>query len=238
MDRTKVDLASKTLQADLDKLGDMATLAPAVSVDLISAFSDAKGFVLAGTWKRAGVELTAAAAPSDSSSDYGRTMIPIAPNGNYQMDIVFSKVGIGGVWVHLPLPNSEVMLQVGASYAPGYTGVRHAVAVLDFYTRSASETIPSTLRSVLEDKRAYRLQVGVAAAGDKATIVVAIDGTVVIRWTGLQSDLSVVGSWKQPQPKCIGLGVGGQTSATFYSARLLMLTGKAVPSDKLPAAPR
>jgi hypothetical protein len=242
MDRTKAEVAQKKLQADLDKMGDVFALTASVSIDLLKAFSGDKEYVLAGTWERKGEELHGTARAGDYSSYNGRAVIPLMPQGNYEVEMRFSKTGPGGVWVHLPLANAEVMVSVGAGTASSsYYGYSYkpAVATLEQVSRSSyRDDIASTLRATLDDNHAYLLQVRVTTAGEKASIVVALEGRTVISWSGNASDLSVYSYWKQAShPRCLGVGVGNPSTITLHSARLRMLTGKAVAPEKPPAPP-
>jgi hypothetical protein len=246
MDRTKVELAQKSAQADLDKLGDVGGLAPAVSFDLIKMFANNKDIVLSGTWEKKGRELTGAPPKANSASDYynGRIQCPIVPQGNYEIEIRFSRLGNGGLWVHLPVASSEVMLVIGSSTTYSYssmyyyeyygTSYKPSVAMLEQARVKSyySDTSASSIHGDLADDHVYNLKVTVATSGEKVQIQASIEGKSVLKWAGTSADLSVYSYWRIPQPRCVGLGVGNQTTVKFLSAHLRMLSGKAVPLDK------
>jgi hypothetical protein len=248
MDRTKIELAQKTAQADLDKLGGADSSALAVSFDLVKLFTNNKDIVLSGTWERKGKELTGSSAKGNSASDYynGRIQLPIVPQGNYEIEIRFSRVGGGGLWLHLPIPSSEVMMVIGSSstnssyysyyYGYGYN-YKPAVAALEqVRQRYYYDDSVNSVHGDLEDDRVYTLKVDVTSASDKVSIAAFLENQAMLRWIGPAADLSVYSYWKIPQPRCVGLGVGSQTTVKFLSARLRMLSGKGIPLDKFNAA--
>ena len=98
---------------------------------------------------------------------------------------------------------------------------------------NANET---TFKLALADKHPYLLQVKVTLAGDQVTIAAALDSQPVgqvVRPAECASPLTPY--YACPQPKCIGLAADSNTALVYTSARLRMITGKAVPLEKYEA---
>jgi hypothetical protein len=229
LDRTKAELAMKKLQADLEKLGDTSTSA-GLWIDLLKRLATTKDLAMVGTWQRTDSGWTGS---GTTGSQGGTIQVPLVPRGDYELEIRFVEtVGNGGVWFHLPVPDTTkaaCMLALG--------GWSNSVTALELIEGKYGTSNPTTTKLPLEPRHIYLLQARVTLANDQVTIAAVLDGKPLLKWTGPASSLAVYPSWAIPQPKCLGLGVGAKSTAAFISARMRMLNGKVVPIEKYTPAP-
>jgi hypothetical protein len=190
-------------------------LVPAESWIDVLALADPKRDAVMGTWERraAGLALT-----QPVGAD--RLMIPIAPQGNYVLQVKFVRLsGNETVFFALPVASGQAALSL-SSWGGG------AFLLVDREIRPGR----------LENGREYEVEIKVMIEDDKATIDVTLEGKPLIAWKGLLSSLTYPSDWRLPQQGCIGLG-GWQVPLVFKSARLRMLSGKAkvlVPAAAIP----
>jgi hypothetical protein len=223
IDRTKAELALQKVQADLEKLGD-TTLAGSRWIDLLKLIDPSRDGI-SGDWQRGDAGLTVS-----SNRRGAKLQTPIVPLGNYELQVKLNETsGGGGVLVHLPLPASDVMLIVG--------GWGNAIGALELVNGDSGRGNVTTTPCAVENNHPSTLLVRVSATGDQVAITATLDGKPVTKWSGPQSALSVHEFWAFPQPKCLGLSIGGRSSVIFQSARLRMTSGKAVPLDKYTPPP-
>ena len=125
--------------------------------------------------------------------------IPIKPGRSYELRITFQRPNGGGdvFGEYLPVGDSLVVIfmrphQIGLDAVDGKSMVENETAKGgDFGT----------------DKKNHVLSVSVQQGGQKANILVLLDGKQQIDWKGEPSRLSVNQAyWSQPPPASLGLG--------------------------------
>ncbi len=231
LDRTKADLAMKKVQADLEKLGEAAASNTGLWIDLLKLLSTPKDYLLPrSSWEHVDAGWTGTGGPSG-----GKIQAAIVPQGDYELEIKFTKTAKdrtsnNGVWIHLPVPDASK----AGCMLHRRRREQHDRRIRTDQRRSARMN-PSSARFSLDDNRSYTLQVKVTLAGDQVTMAAAIDSRPIVKWSGSPDALSVWSMWQMPQPKCVGLAAGANTTVTFTSARLRMTSGKAIPLEKYTA---
>ncbi len=224
LDRTRVELAVKKAQDETARLGG-DPLARGRWVDLLKLV-DLQKDVLAGEWRRDGRALVVTRADPTPPNPNCRLMIPLAPEGNYEMEVRFVYVGTTTVGIGLPVGTRKVNLFLAAMY--GQAGGLHMISGRGFMSNETTVK-PNKLVS----GREYLLQVKVTSDRDQAQVAAILDGNPFISWKGPVAALSPGGwGWDWPDPK--RLGIGG--ASTLLSARLRMLSGKAEPTRPIGAA--
>ena len=228
MERTKAELAIKMVQGELDKVGDLAFLGkPKPWIDLLKAIAPARD-ALSGVW-----HWTDGALVMDPIRRGGKLMIPVMPLGRYELELKITRTaGAEGIAVILPVGRTGADVVLG-----GWRNTTSGIEMINNVVANKNET--TVAAGSLEEGRLYTVHIRVSAAGDQASISVALDGKPLTRWAGPQSALALAEGWGLPNAKCLGLGVSGRTSFAFKSARLRMLSGKAsaVARSEPPPAP-
>jgi len=213
--RTQATLALKEIQAALEKSGGPPPKsARGRWIDLLPLADPAKDGVK-GNWKRQDSALAII-----SRTPYGRIMMPVAPEGSYELQVKFIRTSGGEcVAVILPVGSARVVLML--------SGWHGAASGLDTINGKRAEGNETTVRpGTLVNGREYALHITVVAKGDQAEIAVRLDGKPYTAWRGPQSALSVYSDWDLREPGCLGLGTWKAT-VVCRSVRLKMLSGEA-----------
>ncbi len=225
LQRTQATLALKEIQAAFEKSGGPppAQSARGRWLDLLPLVDPAKD-VVKGDWKRRGSALAII-----SPTKNGRIIIPVAPEGSYELQAKFVRTsGDCEVAVILPVRSARVTLMLSAS-----RGHQSGLSLINGKGANDNET---TVRpGTLVNGREYALHITVLAKGGQARIAVLLDGKPYINWRGPQSALSLYPNWHLREPGCLGLGAFASV-VVFRSVRLKMLSGEA--RLLRPAAPR
>lgn len=207
----KALLALKTIDRELDRLPPAATAGP--WHDVLKGVDPAKHGV-AGEWRKTATRLGAAAATAS------RIVIPVAPNGDYELKIDFVRTdGDNDVDFILPVGSAAVALML--SHRSGMAGGLSLIDgkfCQDNVTRSPGK---------LANHHRHSLYVRVIARGEDVEISARLNGRRLVRWSGPQKSLTVPRDCRMPRTSALGLGVGRGTTAVFYSVKLRMLSGKA-----------
>jgi hypothetical protein len=181
---------------------------------------------VSGNW-----HLTDAGLTMDADRRGGKLMIPIMPLGRYELELKVTRTGgAEAIVAIIPVGRSGADIVLG-----GWHNTTSGIELINDVGAAKNDT--SVNPSGLDEGRLYTVRVRVSAVGDQASISVALDGKPLTRWAGPQSALALAERWGLPNAKCLGLGVGGRTSFAFKSARLRMLSGKAVPPPKAEPPP-
>ncbi|KPJ74918.1 MAG: hypothetical protein AMS14_04570 [Planctomycetes bacterium DG_20] len=183
-------------------------------IDLLPLIDPAKDGVT-GHWKRQGSALAIL-----SQTVAGRIMIPVAPEGSYELQAKFVRMsGDDCVAVILPVGSARVMLALS-----NWHGQDSGLQMINGKTPRDNGT--AVRPGTLVNGREYALDITVVAKGDQARIAVRLDGKPYIAWRGPQSALSLSPNWALPKPGCLGL-VTYRSVVAFGSVRLKMLSGEA-----------
>ncbi len=158
-----------------------------------------------------------------SVSFYGnrRIILPVAPQGSYELQAVFvRRGGEGAVGFILPAGSTGVVLALSND-----GGKRHELGMID--SQSASSGRPAVIPGKIINKKEYALYVKVLLKGDRAEITAALDKKPLIFWRGPASALSIPPGWELHAPGVLGLGSGPDSHTGFRTVRLRMLSGEA-----------
>lgn len=205
MDRAAGTLAVSKVAKALDEMGG------APWIDLLAQVDPATDAVT-GLWRRH-ADGVAIAEPQKHS----RLLIPVAPQGSYELDVRFVRLGgTEDVNVILPVGTSQVMLMLS-----GWQGTVSGLELVGGKRASSNET---TVRPAgLETGRQHSLHLRVLVRDDLAEIAVVLDGKDYLRWRGPVSALTLDPYWRLPEKACLGLGA--YCTVVFQDVRLRMLSG-------------
>jgi len=236
LNRTAATVALKKVEAELVKLGGAAAsgtaavpkdgvIKPGKWVDLLSLVDPAKDKVK-GNWKFRAKAL-AIVTPIRS----GRIMLPIAPEGNYELEVKFERTsGRNVVAIVLPVGSARAAVQMGGWHGEGwYWG---GLGRINDKRAYANET--TVKPGDLDSGREYVVTIRVLAGRDGHQVAVSLNGKPYIAWRGPESALSLAKDWILPQRGSLGLGAY-ESTVVFRSVRLKMLSGEARllrPKDK------
>jgi hypothetical protein len=175
---------------------------------------------VSGRWKREGDFLRGNAyGKGDKRVGSPRLMLPVAPQGSYELNVTFvRKGGLSTVRAILPVGQGAVAVGIngGKEYGCGLTLVDGEIA---------SRNGTFVRHAQLAGGREYALEIRVLLAGNEAEISASLDRKELIRWKGRQSSLSVSDASRLPDPKCIGLGSYSQV--IFKEVKLRMISSEA-----------
>jgi len=168
---------------------------------------------VAGKWtlESAGLEVLPSA--------YARLMLPVVPDGNYELDLRFMRVaGDEILVVHLPTGSSPVTAILAAK--GGYYGLETIGG------KGVRENATTRRQGGLERGREHHFAVKVTREGGGVAIEAALNGRSIINWKGPASALSAHSCWSMPNRMTPGLCTYG-SQVIFRSVRLRMLSGEA-----------
>lgn len=186
---------------------------PGAWVDILSLVDPAKDAVK-GTWRRQDKALAV------EPVEHGRIMIPVAPQGSYELRVSFVRQsGNQSVDFILPVGSSAVAVVLS-----GAEGAVSGLWSIDGNEADHNEAKVSPGR--LQNGHEYRAECRVIVQGNQAIITVTLDGEPYFRWSGLQSALSVLDTKRLPDPTVLGLGAFG-SNTVFRRVALRMLSGEA-----------
>jgi hypothetical protein len=218
LDRTRAELAVKKAQEEIEKLeGD--PFAKGKWIDLLRWIDPEKDTVK-GKWQRTAAGLVVA--PGRES----RITVPIAPAGAYELELKVIR-GPGKECGHtiLPVGNAIVLFVLN-----GWDGARSGLSNIG--GKDAAQNGTAVPPASIRIGQPFGVKVKVVPEGDQASVNVALDGKPYVAWKGPQSALTIHPDYVMPNKKCLGFGAY-QSQLTIQSARLKMLSGKAVPTRPL-----
>jgi hypothetical protein len=140
-------------------------------------------------------------------------VIPVKPQGNYEMSIVFQSDGASDVGFTLPVGNSSVSLLWEQRSAGLY-----------FVNGSVVWFARDKLPLLTADRNQHLLYAKVLTKGDLAGVLVMVDGAEIGRWEGAAADLMPLTEFESPDSKLPALDLW-TGRAGFFSASLHMLSG-------------
>jgi len=214
LDRKRVALVAEQVAEALDGLG----WKPRATGRWINLVKLADVGTHEGQWKRTDAGLV----PPDANF-YRRIVLPMKPQGDYDVEFRFTFAIKGARWtgVFLPVGQSGAWYSCWAdfSWLNNIDGVEMNNKSKAPHRASLYNGLPHTVR------------IRVMSRGDKAVVASTLDGFPVMKWVGLASALPPPNHYGIPPGR--SLGVAAETGgATFHTARLRMLSGKAVPLRK------
>jgi len=216
LDRTRVELAMKKAQQEIAKLGGEAS-SKSQWIDLLRLI-DTQRHVVAGKWERTNAGL----ATDAPTATHWWTEVPLMPSGSYELEVKFVRVSGWDVAVGLPAGSAAVTFVMA-----GWAGTVSGLETVNGREIDSNET--SVKPGRLESGHLYTADIRVQVSQGNVDIKITLDGKPYIKWTGLQKALSPSTPWGVRNSKCVGLGACS-AKVVFQSARLRVLSGKAIPA--------
>ena len=182
-------------------------------IDLLAPIDVARDKVL-GKWTKDKNGLNCVKSGPDAS-----IASPIVVNGEYDLSVSFTRIsGDEAVDVLLPVGSHTCLV-----FFSGWNGDCHGIEWIDGKWGCKNQTTvrPGKLINGIK----YDMFVKVRSKQNMASIEVFLNNKPIIRWQGNESSLSLRQGWSL-QPQRIGFGTW-KIVATFYSAKLKMISGKA-----------
>lgn len=167
-----------------------------------------------GTWAWGGTALGIS-----KSAPRARVLVPVMPDGNYEMTATFSRVdGLGSTRFRLPVGANACMLILGAD--------KEQLCGLDSVDgNGAAENPTKTLAPSLAGPAKHTVYAKVLREGEKVRVTVALDEKPLFAWSGTVSQLAVPEEWDLSDDAAMGLGAS-DTRVIYQSVLVRMLTGR------------
>ena len=214
MDRTRVELAVQKAQDEIAKLGGEAS-GQGRWIDLLRLI-DPQQDAVAGRWEHRREGLCIAA------TEHSRIGSALSITGSYELEVRFRKAAGDDLAVVIPVGTAGVCLVLG-----GWGNTTSGLEMIN--GRNASQNETTVRPGGFDVGKVYTVSLRVTVEDDKAAIAVSVDGKPFTAWAGPWRSLAVNPmAWTLRSPNTIGLGAF-RCSVVFLSARLKMLSGKAVP---------
>lgn len=169
------------------------------SQDLLSRV-DPKKHARRGDWSAIGQQLIS------PSQTYARLELAEAPEGNYRVEVQFTKLEGDCMAMVFPVGDTPAVLVVS-----GWGGKTSGIAFIDGKDANRNATTRDGTLS-LNEKHTLVLEVDLLEGG-RAKIAVAMDGAPYLSWQGERSAVSSDRQWSLRRPRAIGLGA--------YSAKIV-----------------
>jgi hypothetical protein len=213
------DLARATATLTLKRIQDALAKLPAgkpTPGDWIDCLRlpDLDKFCLTGRWSVGNASL----AMFDQDLN-GRYTIPVAPTGNYEVQVSFARMtGDNAVVVILPVGPTACGLVLSAA-----SGAASGLEAINGRWAGANETAvrPGTVVNGQE----YSLAIKVMLQGAQADISATLDGKPFVHWKGPTSALSIYPGWEVENSKCVAVGAC-HSAVEFRRVQMRSLTGE------------
>ena len=193
------------------------TIKPGTWTDLLPLIDLEKDKVK-GDWK-----LQAKALAIVTPIRTGCITLPIAPEGDYELEVKFERTsGRNVVAIVLPVGSARAAVQMGGWHGDGwyYGG-------LDRINGQRAYSNETTVKSGdLDNGREYVVTIRVLAGRGRAQVAASLNGRPYIAWRGPEAALSLAKDWVLPQGGSLGLSAY-ESTVVFHSVRLKMLSGEA-----------
>ena len=212
---------AKAVEADMKET--LVNTLPGEWIDLLKLI-DPKKHTVSGKWEKVKTGLR-----GYKQAAACRIMIPIVPNGSYEMEASFTRrQGNGAIVFMLPVGKKEVMFALSSSPSQGgFNGM----SMIDGKTVYQSGN-PTTVRGKkLTNGRVHRVAVRVEISGQVAKVQADLDGKHLVNWSGKQTRFSIPAPWKLPDNRLFGSGIW-DAEVDFHEMKLRMSSGKATPWEK------
>ena len=216
MDRTRMELALKKAEEEIAKLGGDAST-KSQRIDLLKLIDPERDAVV-GKWHR-----TLAGLSTSGPADCSHIEVPLSATGSFELEVRFVRISGRAVAVFFPVGAGHSSFHMSGGMGRDVGGIEciNGLGVDHNETRVSPGT--------LEDGHPYTVNIRVMLAQANVEIVVTLDGKQWVKWTGPQQALGLHPNWRMRHAKCFGFGVNN-SQVVFQSARLRMLSGKAVPA--------
>ncbi|MCY2930102.1 MAG: hypothetical protein NTV86_11525 [Planctomycetota bacterium] len=178
-----------------------------------------------GTWAWGGTALGIS-----KTAPRARVLVPVIPDGNYEMMATFSRTdGLGSTRFRLPAGADACLLILGAD--------KEQLCGLDSVDgNGAADNATKTLAPSLAGPAKHTVYAKVVREAEKATITVTLDEKPLFAWSGPAGQLAVPEEWDLSDDAAMGLGAS-DTRVIYHSVLVRMLTGrlKSSSADELAA---
>jgi len=153
----------------------------------------------------------------------GRITLPIAPEGDYELEVKFERTsGHNVVGIVLPVGSARAAVQMGGWHGDGwYYG---GLGRINDKRAYANET--TVKPGDLDNGREYVITIRVLAGRNHAQVAASLNGRPYVAWRGPEAALSLYKEWVLPQRGSLGL-FAYESTVVFRSVRLKMLSGEA-----------
>jgi len=206
----KLKHAARPLGPGRPKPKEALTTGRARRIDLLKLIDPAKHGV-SGRWEKKDNMVGVLPSP------YARLTLPVAPDGDYMLGVVFVRKSGRYVAVILPVGSGAVAFYLGFSDYPTLRTIDGST----YYNRESR-------LGRLTDGKEYSVVAKVAVRKDQARLVIYVNGELAIQWQGSTSALVPFSGWRLPDPGTFGLGAN-DAQVLFKEAKVVL--------DKAPKAP-
>jgi len=230
LERSKAASALQQVETALEKLAAPAPPDPAW-VDLLKLVNLSR-HVVAGTWAPKGNGVGVLPFPD------AYLAIPALPDGNYELQVGFSRTTVSGqgVAIALPVGKGMALLRLGGESRTSYRSSRSRLGSRRTTSYSSGLELVrgdefnhnSTTRdgSSVATQSRHVVEITVTLDGNNAEVAVKLDGKDYIKWKGAQGDLTCPELKTRKQvPKALGLSADSST-VLFDGARVRVTTGQ------------
>jgi hypothetical protein len=175
---------------------------------------DLRRHVRWGTWVWSGSAL-GISRPEPRS----RLVIPMIPDGNYELMATFSRTeGLGSTRFYLPVGHSSCLLVLGAD--------KDQVCGLDRVDgEDANTNTTRTLAPSLAGPAKHTVCAKVLCQGEKVGITITLDEKALFIWNGTAGELSRPIEWSLSDMASMGLGAS-DSRVVYHSVQVRMLSGR------------
>jgi hypothetical protein len=170
-------------------------------VDLLPVVDPTKD-ALTGKWQVNSGKLEVLA-----GDDTARLAIPLLPQGDYALQIKFTRASHGVLGIVLPIGSRRCLAVFG------YQGKANGLDTID---GCRADSNPSTFQGQLNNGRSYVLDVGVRIDGNEAAVTITLDDRPWVFYRGPIPSLALHEEWKLR--KLGGLGLLAQADLTVVVA--------------------
>ena len=184
----------------------------------VLAFVDPAKDKIEGTWRRTDAGISLEDGPS------GTLAIPVAPKGNYEFRVKFTRTS-GYDTVSIVLPAGPKAVAVLISF---WGGLVSGLANIKGKDPKDKDNETGVRPGGIENNVEHTVYAKVIAGPSLAEITVTLDSKPLVNWKGRTNDLS---PW-YPTGGCLGLGISN-SKIIWHSAELRMLSGDAKPMRPL-----
>ncbi len=168
---------------------------------------DVEGDKFLGTWSRQGNAVTGSG---------GHVTLPVLLEGSYEFEVTFTR-NTGGDLLCFTIPVGSRVCQLNlAAHGNQFSG-------LDLIGGKLLVENESKRPGALVNGRRYTIRYEVRLEGQSVHITTLLDGKLYVQWVGHETWLSAPGAWLDARRP----GLGSAQEATFHSARLRVISGKA-----------
>lgn len=218
--RTKASHARESIANELASAGESGdtpdgAIQPGKWIDLL-ARTDPEKHTRRGNWEKSGDKLQLRAA------GMAQIMMPVKPEGSYEVSVKFERDGGTGFGVYLPVGDNGVMLVAGYNIRRQF--IVHGLSRVDRKEVNDRENTSRSdgLMSDLEGAKVLLIKVKID--DDKAAISGTLNGKTIVRWAGPISSLdthAVATSRNREAPGLFSWNAG----LVVHSAKLRMTDG-------------